>query len=153
MTPRNPDRPASRAGWELTRYRPIRALLARRSLNWMAMTVALAGLLLAILAGVLGTAAGSANFGIVFVWIVWWGGGEQASHAYVLAPESVLPEQIRQAPPAVREAYRFAIANRETLQYIPCYCGCGAEHASNYGCYVKEVRPDGSYLFDYMSLG
>jgi ferredoxin len=37
------------------------------------MAVGLLGLLLAIAAGITGTAAGSANFGIVFVWIVWWG--------------------------------------------------------------------------------
>jgi hypothetical protein len=37
------------------------------------MSIALVGFVLAIAAGVLGTAAGSANFGIVFVWIVWWG--------------------------------------------------------------------------------
>ncbi len=37
------------------------------------MSLALLGLLLAILAGVAGTAVGSANFGIVFVWIVWFG--------------------------------------------------------------------------------
>lgn len=73
MKPAAAPPPTPTAGWELTRYRPIRALLARRSLNWAAMTAALGGLLLAILAGLLGTAAGSANFGIVFVWIVWWG--------------------------------------------------------------------------------
>jgi hypothetical protein len=47
--------------------------LARRELNWLLMAGALLGLLLAIAAGFLGTPAGSANFGIVFVWIVWWG--------------------------------------------------------------------------------
>jgi hypothetical protein len=44
-----------------------------RLLNWAVTGAALAGFLLAIAAGILGTAAGSANFGIVFVWIVWWG--------------------------------------------------------------------------------
>jgi hypothetical protein len=57
----------------LTRWPAVRALLARRELNWLLMTVALLGFLLAIAAGLLGTPTGSANFGIVFVWIVWWG--------------------------------------------------------------------------------
>jgi hypothetical protein len=54
----------------------------------------------------------------------------------------------------VREAYRFAVANRETLRWIPCFCGCGSEgHTSNADCYVKAVKPDGSIVFDFMSLG
>ena len=71
-------------------------------------------------------------------------GFEAAEHRYKLAPESVLPTDIRSAPAEVREAYRFAIANRETLRYIPCYCGCGSEgHTSNASCYVKDsATPD-----------
>ena len=59
--------------WELTRWPFVRNLLRQRAVNWIVMTVAFVGFLLAIAAGILGTAAGSANFGIVFVWIVWWG--------------------------------------------------------------------------------
>jgi len=59
--------------WELTRRPAVRGVLRQRALNWLLMTGALAGLILAIAAGLVGTAAGSANFGIVFVWIVWWG--------------------------------------------------------------------------------
>ena len=58
---------------ELTRWPWLRRILRQRALNWMLMSVALIGFLLAVAAGLLGTAAGSANFGIVFVWIVWWG--------------------------------------------------------------------------------
>jgi hypothetical protein len=43
-------------------------------------------------------------------------------HRYKLAPEALLPKDIRSASVEVREAYRFAIANRDTLRYIPCYC-------------------------------
>ena len=59
--------------WELTRWPIVGWLLRQRALNWMLMGGALLGLLLAVVAGIVGTAAGSANFGIVFVWIVWWG--------------------------------------------------------------------------------
>jgi hypothetical protein len=80
-------------------------------------------------------------------------GFEAAEHRYKLAPESVLPTDIRSAPAEVREAYRFAILNRETLRYIPCYCGCGSEgHTSNASCYVKDTSTPDKLIFDRMSL-
>jgi len=75
------------------------------------------------------------------------------AHRYKLAPESVLPADVRKAPEKVREAYRFAIANQEILRYIPCYCGCGSEgHTSNASCYLKEGSKPGNLVFDRMSL-
>jgi hypothetical protein len=76
-----------------------------------------------------------------------------SEHKYKLAPENLLPKDIRSAPEEVREAYRFAIANRDTLRYIPCYCGCGSEgHTSNASCYVKDSSTIGKLQFDRMSL-
>jgi len=73
-------------------------------------------------------------------------------HRYKLAPENLLPKDIRQAPAEVREAYRFAIANRNTLRYIPCYCGCGADgHTSNASCYVSDSSTSNKMVFDRMS--
>jgi hypothetical protein len=75
------------------------------------------------------------------------------AHRYKLAPESVIPAYVRKAPEDVREAYRFAIANREILRYIPCYCGCGADgHTSNASCYVKDSSTPTNLVFDRMSL-
>jgi hypothetical protein len=96
--------------------------------------------------GVLGLA-------VIMATVLWWLGDGTASRAYALAPESVLPARVRAAPPAVRRAYRFAIANREILSQIPCYCGCGAVHQNNYQCYIKAANPDGTFVFDDMSLG
>ena len=78
-----------------------------------------------------------------------------APHAYALAPESILPADIQRAPADVREAYRFAVANRDTLRYIPCFCGCYEEdrHTSNASCYVKDSSTPGNLVFDRMSLG
>jgi len=74
-------------------------------------------------------------------------------HRYKLAPEAWLPKDIRSAPDEVREAYRFAIINQDTLRYIPCYCGCGSEgHTSNAACYLKDVSTPGNPRFDRMSL-
>jgi hypothetical protein len=89
----------------------------------------------------------------VLAFSLWPDSSGGVQHAYAMAPESALPEGARKAPPKVREAYRFAIANREILSQIPCYCGCGAEHKSDADCFIKEVRPDGSIVFDGMSLG
>jgi hypothetical protein len=68
-----------------------------------------------------------------------------------LAPLSDLPPEIQQAPPKVRDAYRFALANQAILAHIPCYCGCGAQphlHQNNAHCYIEQVRPDGTTVFD-----
>jgi hypothetical protein len=79
--------------------------------------------------------------------------GFEAADRYQLAPESLLPADIRRAPDEVREAYRFAIANRDILRYIPCYCGCGSEgHTSNASCYVKDASTPAKLMFDRMSL-
>jgi hypothetical protein len=75
-------------------------------------------------------------------------------HRYQLAPASILPEGLRYASDEIREAYRFAAANRDTLRYVPCYCGCGEQgHTSNASCYVKDNSPPGKLEFDPMSVG
>jgi len=77
-----------------------------------------------------------------------------AAHRYKLAPESILPPDIRKAPDEVQEAYRFALANRSTLRYIPCYCGCGEQgHTSNASCYFNDDSTPEKPVFDRMSLG
>lgn len=64
------------------------------------------------------------------------------------------PDLFWRATPEVQEAYRYALANRDVLQYMPCFCGCvAAGHRSNYDCYVREARADGTVLLDGMSFG
>jgi hypothetical protein len=66
------------------------------------------------------------------------------------------PAPFQQASPRVQAAYRFAVSpeGRETLRWMPCYCGCEADgHTSNLDCYVDQVRSDGSILLDPMSFG
>ena len=79
---------------------------------------------------------------------------EDGSVALPMAPESALPDFVRGAPTQVREAYRFAIANRELLSAVPCYCGCGSMgHRSNLDCYIKSVRADGTIEFENHAFG
>jgi hypothetical protein len=79
------------------------------------------------------------------------GGGEVDIETASL---SEMPRQVQQAPQTVREAYRFAIANPDVLQEIPCYCGCGAMgHTSNYSCYAEGTVDEGTLRFDGHALG
>ena len=82
------------------------------------------------------------------------GAAGTAPEKFELAPEAALPDFVRSAPPQVKEAYRFAIANPEVLSAFPCYCGCGAVgHKNNLQCYIKEVRSDGSIDFENHAFG
>lgn len=56
----------------LARFPWLRRFLTSRVWQPAAMLITLVGFVLAILAGVWGTPAGARNFGIIFVWIVWW---------------------------------------------------------------------------------
>ncbi len=62
----------TRSRIDLTRIPILKRTLKSRWVPWVLMAITLPFFLLAILAGFLGTPAGNRNFGIVFVWIVWW---------------------------------------------------------------------------------
>ncbi len=68
--------------------------------------------------------------------------------------DSLWPDQFKEMPEEGQEAYRYAVANEEVLQWIPCFCGCvKGGHRHNFDCYVREVRDDGSVALDAMSFG
>jgi hypothetical protein len=70
---------------------------------------------------------------------------EAAQVELSLAPKSALPDFVREMPPQVQDAYRFAIANPDVLAQIPCYCGCGGMgHHNNLDCYVAAFNPNGT---------
>lgn len=58
--------------FELSGIPIIKKVLRSRWLQWSLMAATLPFFVLSILAGLFGTPAGNRNFGIVFVWIVWW---------------------------------------------------------------------------------
>lgn len=86
-------------------------------------------------------------------------GSSGSANDLKLAPVSTLPAAMQNAPAVVREAYQFALANPDTLSKIPCYCGCGAGHSgetphkSVKDCFVREVKLDGTVIWDEMGLG
>lgn len=64
-------------------------------------------------------------------------------------PRGALPSFALKAAPKVQEAYRYAAANGDTLQYIPCFCGCkNIGHRHNGDCYVTERHADGRITFN-----
>jgi len=59
-----------------------------------------------------------------------------------------LPSFANQGSAKAQEAYRYAAAHPEVLQYIPCYCGCrNIGHRHNGDCYVQERHEDGRITF------
>ena len=71
-----------------------------------------------------------------------------------LAPVSDLSPEIRQLPSEVQDAYRFALANPDVLERIPCYCGCNrVGHRNNLMCYVQPESAVGEVVLDYHTAG
>ena len=78
----------------------------------------------------------------------------QSETSHNLAPVSDLSPELRQLSPEIQEAYRFALANRDTLEKIPCYCGCAnVGHMDNYMCYIQSESAGGQVVFDYHGAG
>lgn len=68
-------------------------------------------------------------------------------------PRGALPSFARKTA-KVTEAYRYAAANGDTLQYIPCFCGCkNIGHRHNADCYISERHPDGRITFNSHAVG
>jgi hypothetical protein len=71
-----------------------------------------------------------------------------------MAPMSGMPDDVKNAPVSVQQAYQFAAANPDLMKQMPCYCGCGdIGHTSNYACYVSSVDTQGNATFDNHALG
>lgn len=87
----------------------------------------------------------------------WWAMEQRAASSAAstveLAPVAQLSDPIRRAPSLVQEAYRFALANPDVVDKLPCYCGCGGMgHDSNLDCFVERFEPGGGVVFGYHAL-
>lgn len=62
----------------------------------------------------------------------------------------VLPTFLDKGDPQIKLIYQIAGLSNDLLQWIPCYCGCGEEagHKNNGNCFIKEVKKDGSVVWD-----
>lgn len=61
-----------------------------------------------------------------------------------------LPTFMEEKPEDMHTIYMAAAKNKDLLENIPCYCGCGdsAGHRDNYDCFVHENKEDGSIVWD-----
>ncbi len=61
-----------------------------------------------------------------------------------------LPSFLDNAAPEIKEVYKLSAANQDLLKTMPCYCGCGesAGHQHNGNCFIKEVKEDGTVVWD-----
>lgn len=66
------------------------------------------------------------------------------------ASADVLPSFLDKQSEDLKLVYKATGQATEILKWIPCYCGCGesAGHKSNMNCFVKEVKKDGSIVWD-----
>lgn len=70
-------------------------------------------------------------------------GGHTMGHVMPTAAEvdaawAGRPEYVRSAGPRTQEAYAFAIARPDVVDWMPCYCGCvEMDHRSNGDCFMK----------------
>lgn len=62
----------------------------------------------------------------------------------------VAPEFLKNKPEDMQVIYLAAAKNRELLEQMPCYCGCGESvgHTSNYDCFIAENKKDGKIVWD-----
>ncbi|MFC0211658.1 PCYCGC motif-containing (lipo)protein [Paenibacillus chartarius] len=62
----------------------------------------------------------------------------------------ILPSFLKSQNEDIRLVYQVAGKAADLIQWIPCYCGCGESsgHKSNLNCFIKEVTPDGSVVWD-----
>jgi len=99
--------------------------------------------------------AGLIVMGAGAVFIAWSGSDPLTGSSRRRAPgdryETLGPRQLptfATGNAKAEEAYRYAAAHPEVLQYIPCYCGCGnIGHRHNGDCYVQERHGDGRITF------
>ncbi|MBB6672302.1 hypothetical protein H7C19_16600 [Cohnella nanjingensis] len=66
-----------------------------------------------------------------------------------------MPNFLDGASDQVKLAYAAAAKLKDTLQYIPCYCGCGESvgHKDNLDCFIAAVREDGTVVWDDHGTG
>ena len=80
--------------------------------------------------------------------------GDNLRQLYARPGQNEWPPELSELSADTQAMYRYAAANHDVLQYVPCFCGCvNAGHTSNFDCYVREVYPDGRIRLDTMSFG
>lgn len=80
--------------------------------------------------------------------------GHTMGHAMPSAAEAdaawaARPAYVRAADARTQEAYAYAIARPDVIDWMPCYCGCVAmDHRNNTDCYLKPRDEGAPMTFD-----
>ncbi|SFS94786.1 PCYCGC motif-containing (lipo)protein [Marininema halotolerans] len=66
------------------------------------------------------------------------------------ASKKHLPSFLKDTDPHVRTVYRIAAEHANTLEKMPCYCGCGESvgHKNNLDCFVQQQEKNGEIIWD-----
>jgi hypothetical protein len=76
-------------------------------------------------------------------------GHAMPTSAEVDAAWAARPAYVQSANARTQEAYAFAIARPDVVDWMPCYCGCGAmDHRNNTDCYMKPRTEGAPVVFD-----
>lgn len=61
-----------------------------------------------------------------------------------------LPSFLDDKSDDLKLVYHAAGKATDVLKWMPCYCGCAesADHKSNLNCFIKEVKDNGSVVWD-----
>ena len=72
-----------------------------------------------------------------------WGDG--LTPLYARPDRDEWPDVFHEQDAEVQAMYRYAVANREVLRWMPCFCGCvNGGHESNYDCFVDIIDRTGT---------
>ncbi len=59
------------------------------------------------------------------------------------------PAYVKDLSAEWQQAYAFALARPDVLQWLPCYCGCeGIGHRSNLDCFFQRREVKGTYQYE-----
>jgi hypothetical protein len=59
------------------------------------------------------------------------------------------PDFVRTADARIQEAYAFAIARPDVVDWLPCYCGCVAmDHRNNGDCFMRPREAGMPLVFE-----
>lgn len=136
------------------RRRPLR--LVGRHLRTLLPVIVVAGLLGGAVAGCGGgskmtspAATASGGEAVAVVASVPMGDMTMPTAAEMDAAWAARPDYVKQLPDAGQEAYEFALARPDVVQWMPCYCGCqGIPHRSNLDCFFQRREVKGTYNYE-----
>lgn len=77
------------------------------------------------------------------------GGHPMPTAEEIAATWGARPDYVHAAHPMVQDAYAYALERPDVIEWMPCYCGCGAmAHDSNLDCFFKPRGSGEGLVFE-----